>query len=102
MADKSDPPAPVQKGDIAISDIGSAHAPFLFFEQASALGCYDGVVRITLEAIRIYPDPNGPGVVAERVVTAHLRMGVSAAQSLKRSIESALLLAAPVSSDAKN
>ncbi|HWN52402.1 MAG TPA: hypothetical protein VNO18_21720, partial [Xanthobacteraceae bacterium] len=33
-----------------ISAIGSAHAPFLYFENASAFGHLNGVIQITLVA----------------------------------------------------
>ena len=103
MAKKLNVPPPTRQNDIVkISEVGSAHAPFLFFEQASALGCADSIVRVTLEAIRIYPAHDGPGVTAERVITAHLRMSVPAAQSLRHAIDSALLLAQPTESDTKN
>ena len=103
MAKRPNVPPPIRQNDIVkISEIGSAHAPFLFFEQASALGCADSIVRVTLEAIRIYPAHDRSGVTAERIVTAHLRMSIPAAQSLRHAIDSALLLAQPTKSDAKN
>jgi hypothetical protein len=79
-----------------ISAIASAHAPFLYFEDATAFGHHNGIIRITLEAARIIPAPGNPrAVVTDRVVVAHLRMNVPAARSLKAAIEGALLLAAP-------
>ena len=103
MAKKPKVAPPIRQNDIIkISEAGSAHAPFLFFERASALGCADSIVRVTLEAIRIYPAHDGPGVTAERIVTAHLRMSIPAAQSLRHAIDSALLLAKPAESDTKN
>jgi hypothetical protein len=80
-----------------ISAIASAHAPFLYFENASAFGHLNGIIRITLEASRDLPAPGQPGLaVADRVIVAHLRMNVPAAQSLKAAIDGALLLAIPV------
>ncbi len=104
MAEKSDPAAPVAADivDIKISEIGSAHAPFLYFESASAFGFWNGVVRITLEAMRTIPSGQDGGVVNDRVITAHLRMNIPAALSLKAAIEGALLLARPAESETKN
>lgn len=87
---------------LKLSDSGSANAPFIHFESASASGCWNGVIRITLEATRTVPSGQDGGVVNDRVVTAHLRMNISAAQSLKAALEGALLLASPTGSDAQN
>jgi hypothetical protein len=79
-----------------ISAIASAHAPFLYFEQISAFGHLNGIIRITLEASRDMPAPGNPqAAVADRVIVAHLRMNVPAALSLKAALEGALLMAAP-------
>jgi hypothetical protein len=53
MADNADPPPPV--GTLSsvsggILAVASAHAPFLYFEAASAFGILGGVIRVTLEA----------------------------------------------------
>ena len=72
-----------------------AHAPFLYFENASAFGHLSGIIRITLEAARIIPAPGNQGVVIDRVIVAHLRMNIPAALSLKAAIDGALLLATP-------
>ncbi len=104
MTEKTEKPvaaAPAQEQAL-ISASGSASAPFVYFEQASAFGHLHGVVRVTLEAMRIYPSPTGQGVLADRVVTAHLRMSVQAAQSLRAALDGALLLAAPAESLARN
>jgi hypothetical protein len=80
-----------------ISAIASAHAPFLYFEDVTAFGHVNGIIRITLEAARILPAPGNPAAaVIDRVIVAHLRMNVPAARSLKAALEGALLLAAPV------
>jgi hypothetical protein len=86
---------------IPFSASGSDHAPFLYFEDVPAFGHLNGVIRLTLEATRIY-SPIAGELVADRVVVAHLRMNIPAALALKGAIEGALLLAAPASSDAKN
>ncbi len=96
MSIKTDkPPQAAAKGpEVNISDAGSAQAPFLYFERASAFGHFEGLVRITLESQRILPHSSG-GVTVDRVVNAHLRMSIPAAQSLQRAIEGALLMMAP-------
>lgn len=84
-----------------ISAIGSAHAPFLYFENAPAFGTLNGIIQITLEAQRIFPTGTGAPAM-DRVIVAHLRMNVPAANSLKAAIEGALLLASPPPTAAKN
>ena len=97
MTVKTDKPPQVaaKAPEVNISEAGSAQAPFLYFERASAFGHFEGLVRITLESQRILPHASGGGVTVDRVVNAHLRMSVPAAQSLQRAIESALLMMAP-------
>jgi hypothetical protein len=75
------------------SALASANAPFVYFENAPMFGHVDGVVRITLAAVRDYPVAGKVGT--DIAVVAHLRMSVSAAKSLKAAIDGALLLAAP-------
>ena len=97
MADDPNPKPPVEiipSVEGGISAIASAHAPFLYFEEARAFGHLNGIIRITLEAARILA--TGTGEIAfDRVVVAHLRMNIPAALSLKAAIDGALLLAAP-------
>ena len=97
MATKIDKPLqPAYKApEVNIAEVASAQAPFLYFERASAFGHFEGLVRITLESQRILPHASGGGVTVDRVVNAHLRMSVPAAQSLQKAIESALLMMAP-------
>ena len=99
MSDQTNVKSPVEvfpsvAGEV--SAIASAHAPFLYFELATAFAHLNGVIRITLEAAR---DMIVPGqqeaATSDRVIVAHLRMNIPAAQSLKAAIEGALLLAAP-------
>jgi hypothetical protein len=89
------PPATAKAPEVNVSEAGSASAPFLYFERASAFGHFEGTVRITLESQRVLPHASGGGVTVDRVVNAHLRMSVPAAQSLQRAIEGALLMMAP-------
>ncbi|MBV8157033.1 MAG: hypothetical protein JO278_05215 [Dyella sp.] len=102
MADQPNVSPPVtQLTDIPLSLEASAHAPFIYFEVASAYGFFNGVVRITLEAARV--SPSGEGLVkTDRVTVAHLRMSIPAAAALKAAIDGALLLASPPASGAKN
>jgi hypothetical protein len=104
MDELVNPPAPANSDVVVmkLSESGSAHAPFIYFEDASAFGCLNGIIRVTLEATRTVPNGQGGGVVNDRVLTAHLRMNIPAAQSLKAALEGALLLASPTGSDAKN
>ena len=58
MADDPNPKSPVEiipslQGDV--SAIGSAQAPFLYFEGASAFGVLNGMVRITLGSSASFP-----------------------------------------------
>lgn len=77
-----------------VSAIASAHAPFLYFEDATAYRHLNGIIRITLEASRDIPAPGGQqAVLSDRVIVAHLRMNVPAARSLQAAIEGALRLA---------
>jgi hypothetical protein len=83
-----------------ISAIASAHAPFLYFEGVPAFGHINGIIRITLEASRDLPAPGRPDIaVADRVIVAHLRMNIPAAQALRAALDAALLIATPVASD---
>lgn len=104
MTENTDSPAPTvpEIAGMKLSEIGSAHAPFLYFDEAPAFGCLNGVVRITLEAIRTVPSGQGSGIVNDRVIAAHLRMTIHAALSLKAAIDGALLLAAQSGSEAQN
>jgi hypothetical protein len=61
----------------------------------------NGVIQITLEAQRIFLTTEWPPVVG-RVVVAHLRMNVLAAESLRAALNDALLLVAPSPTQAQN
>jgi hypothetical protein len=81
--------------DVVIPVSDTPHAPFIFYEGAPVFGFTNGVVNITLSANRTFA--NATGAVNEQVVVAYLRGNVQAALSLRHAIDSALLLAAPVS-----
>ena len=76
-----------------LSQIGSANAPFIYFEGAPTYG-FDGTIgNITLEAItHIATDDH---IQTERRVVAHLRMGAKGLASLKKAIEAIELMANP-------
>jgi hypothetical protein len=98
MVDKPDVKPPVEIiPSVAggVSAIASAHAPFLYFDDASAFGHVNGIIRITLEAGRTIPGPVAGTVLSDRVIVAHLRMNIPAALSLKAALEGALLMAMP-------
>ena len=50
---------PSQQG--GISAIGSAAAPFLYFENAPAFGTMNGIIKVTLTATRDMPVTNRHG-----------------------------------------
>lgn len=89
---------PSHRGEI--SALASANAPFLYFDGAPNFGLHNGVVNITLEAIRFSAVDHE--IVPDRVIVAHLRMGLPAARALKSALEKVLLLAAPVPDGQKN
>jgi len=98
------PPSPVEiipshQGDT--SAIGSAHAPFLYFDEAPAFGEIQNLIQVTLTANRIIPLKGGQ-IGLDRVITAHLRMNIAGALSLKSAIDGALLLATPATTEDQN
>ncbi len=100
MTDKTDKEPLVSKlPPIAIG--ASDNAPFVYFEHATNFGHVNGVIQITLDAMR-YLAISENEIRAERVTVAHLRMSIPSAQSLKAAIESAIFLANPAASGRKN
>jgi hypothetical protein len=88
----------VQNG---VSALASHQAPFLYFDEAPTFGHLNGVIRVTLIAVRDMPLPEGK-VGSDRVIVGHLRMSIHAARALKAALEGALFLAAPAESQSKN
>jgi hypothetical protein len=76
------------------SAIASAHAPFIYIDGVITQGFANGIGNMTLEAIR--HGVVGGKVVTDRVVVAHLRMGVIGLQSIKAACEAMLLQMLPV------
>jgi hypothetical protein len=83
---------PSRQGEI--SAIASAHAPFLYFDNAPNFGYNHGIINITLEAVRFMASAGGQPTM-DRVIVAHLRMSIPAAMSLKSALDGAMLLATP-------
>ena len=83
------PPIP----QIPLSKVGSAIAPFIYFDGAPNFGFNDGVANITLEAI-IHTSVNGV-IITERQTVAHLRMSSQGMARLKSAISGVELLANP-------
>jgi hypothetical protein len=98
MADNPDT-RPKEGAVIPVSDV--PHAPFIFYEWAPAFGFVNGIVNLTLAANRTWTGPDG-AVKNEQVVVAYLRGNIQAALSLRKSIDDALLLAAPTSEGKAN
>jgi hypothetical protein len=97
VSEKTDVKPPVVTENIPshvgqISAVASAHAPFLYFQASPTYGCLNGIIQITLEASRLLIVDGLP--VTDRVIIAHLRMSVPAANALKASIDGALGLLA--------
>jgi hypothetical protein len=95
----ADNPDTRPKATVSVAD--TQHAPFIFYEGACALGFGNGVVSLTLSAIRNCIGADG-AVVSDHVVTAYLRGNVQAAISLRDAINDALLLAAPTADGKEN
>lgn len=76
-----------------LSQIGSANAPFIYFDAAPTFGFDGAVANITLEAITHISTDDG--IATERRVVAHLRMSVKALASVKKAIETIELIATP-------
>lgn len=76
------------------SAIASGNAPFIFLDGVVTQGLGNGIGNMTLEARRF--GVVGGKVVADRVVVAHLRMGIDGLHSLKAACDAMLLLAMPV------
>jgi hypothetical protein len=77
-------------GDVS-AVIANTDAPFIFFDEAPALGNGDGIVRITLTARRSIPIEDGK-TRTEPVVVGYLRCSFAAAAHLRSAIDQVLLL----------
>ena len=83
---------PAKHGEV--SAIASATAPFLYFDGVPNFGVNNGIVNLTLEALRF--QSVGGAIRTDRIIVAHVRCSSAAATSLRDSINGALqLIAAP-------
>ena len=104
MSDKEPPVVPVEtipSVQGSLSGLASAHAPFLYFENAPAFGTMNGILKVTLTATRDLPQANNK-IASDHVVVAHLRMNLAAARALKAALDGAILLASPSPSETQN
>lgn len=76
-----------------VSAIAGANAPFIFVDGCPTYGFSSGVGNITVEALRF--QGVGGKVVRDRVIVAHLRMGIHGLLSLKSAFDAMLLQATP-------
>ena len=70
-------------------------APVIYFDGAPNFGANGGIVNITLAMARHLSA--GDRIASDIVAVAHLRCSVQAAADLRKAIDDALLLHAPVS-----
>ena len=68
-------------------------ADFIFFDGAPAFAGFNGLIAITLTAMRYIPGPDK--VAVDSVVVGHLRTNIQGAIALRNAIDDALLLAVP-------
>lgn len=107
MASKPKPlPAPepphARPHTLEVAAAASATAPFIYFEEVPTFGHMAGIIRITLDAIRIYPGEEPNTVKTDRVLVAHLRTNLLGAQMLRDALDKALLMANPPETEARN
>ena len=103
LADVPGPRAPVEiiptsEGDVSAT--ASAYSSFLYCNKVAIWGVFRGIVSIS--RIAQLDHPLLERMVSDKMITAHLRMSVLAAASLRHSLNEALLAAAPAASEATN
>src|SRR5262245_1006049 len=90
-----DPHAPIKKVQAAqIADSSTGTAPFIYFDEVLTAGIHQGNIRLELGASTTIPTADGQTKTVH-VITAHLRCSPSAAVTLRKAIDDALLLLAP-------
>ena len=94
-------PAPQQLA-LTVAQDASAGAPFIYFEEVPTFGHMSGIIRLTLDAIRIYPGDQPNTVKTDRVLVAHLRTNLMGARMLRDALDKALLMANPPESESRN
>ncbi len=98
-------PAPVPATaphGLEVAQAASAMAPFIYFEEVPTFGHMSGIIRITLDAIRIYPGEAPNTVKTDRVLVAHLRTNLIGAKMLRDALDKALLMANPPETGSRN
>jgi hypothetical protein len=84
-----------------ISAIGSANAPFVYFEDAKFYGLINGIGKVALTSSRqIALSPEG--VLFDHVIVAHLVGNLQAIRSLRAALDGIILMAEPIPEGAKN
>jgi|SRR4051812_29856464 len=91
MVDSS--PSESKPGMVTVKDAVAA-APVIYFDGAPNYGAVNGIINITLAISRYLAQADGT-VTQDVTAAAHLRCNVQAALALRKSIDDALLLAAP-------
>ena len=87
---------------LEVAQAASAMAPFIYFEEVPTFGHMSGIIRITLDAIRIYPGDAPNSVKTDRVLVAHLRTNLIGARMLRDALDKALLMANPPETESRN
>ena len=87
---------------LEVAEVASALAPIIYFEEVPTFGHMSGIIRITLDAIRIYPGAMPNTVKTDRVLVAHLRTNLMGARMLRDALDKALLMANPPGTGARN
>ncbi len=97
MAKKPDKPkATPEPRPLIVKDV--YHAPIIYFEGAPNFGNNGGIINVTLAASRHVLE--GKNVATDVVAVAHLRCNIATAIDLRRALDDALLLGAPVTGPA--
>lgn len=82
--------------------IDRPHAPVVYFEVAPISSYLNGLGRITLSANFETLNGKAKAVVADNVVTAHLRSNIAGFVELRAAIDRLLLLAQPTETGTQN
>jgi hypothetical protein len=94
MADDPDSPGPEIHVARKTVVVDAPHAPLIFFDEATNFAAYNGIISVTLAAVRSIPDAKG-GIANDQIVVAFLRSNMRGAKALRDSLDRALLLAEP-------
>jgi hypothetical protein len=75
------------------SAIGSAGAPFIYFDNVPFFGLMNGVAQITLDANRLWGADSESRPIIDRVIVAHLRTTLPAVRALRAALDAVILMA---------